>query len=396
MFAEKRGQAAGAAVFVAIVAALLVAFIILVDPQERAELLGESTTTTSTSTAAPVSGSLVKTLLKTTPGRIDYLSQKEIEHPLPVATIQTKTETRIIAEKNLARAKKALFSEKEDQFTFSLVDLAHTENVLLSFKVKSQDSDLILSLNGEEILRARPDEKIKPVFLPKNLLEAENTLTVAASSPGAAFWRTNEVVLENLQVVADVTSLEAQSSKNVFLISEVEKKNLERVVLKFQPQCVYDRVGPLSIFVNGHEIYNAVPDCDLAMIPLELSPDYLNQGENQVVFSTGRGMYILSHITIVSRLKEIDFPTYYFELSAEDFKTVGAGKLKVRLAMSFVDVVATKSGDLFFNGHRLPFDTKDVVFSVDVNNDVVQGNNAIKITPKKMLEIRELRVDLIK
>jgi len=84
MIDGKRAQAAGsAAVFVAIIAALLVAFIILVNPQQRAELLGEPSSSSLGSSVLP-SGSLVKSLLKATPGRIDYLAQTEIEHALPI------------------------------------------------------------------------------------------------------------------------------------------------------------------------------------------------------------------------------------------------------------------------------------------------------------------------
>ncbi len=392
----KRAQAAGsAAVFVAIIAALLVAFIILVNPQQRAELLGEPSISSSGSSVLP-SGSLVKSLLRTTPGRIDYLPQTEIEHALPVSTIQTKSETKVLAQKNVAYAKNGLFSEKGDQFTFSIADVANTESVVLGFTVKSLEGDLIISLNGEEVLRAVAGEKIKPVLLPHNLLQSANVLTITVSSTGAAFWRTHEVNLENLQVVADVTTLDAQTSKNIFLISDVEKKNLEKVTLRFSPQCVFDTVGKLSIVLNGKEIYDAVPDCDVGSVKLELSPDALRSGENEILFSTEKGIYVLSSITIFSQLKQIDFPSYYFDLAEEDYQKVVGGSLKLRLAMSFVDVVASKTGDVYFNGHKISFDTKDVVFFVDLNNFVVQGSNAIKITPRKSVEIRELRADLIK
>ncbi|MBI2103042.1 hypothetical protein HYT55_04335 [Candidatus Woesearchaeota archaeon] len=392
----KRGQAAGsAAVFVAIIAALLVAFIILVNPQQRAELLGEQGTTSVGGTTVP-SGSLVKSLLKVAPGRIDYFSQSVIEHPLPVVTIQTRTEAKVLAEKNVVYAKNALFSDKEDTLSFSIPDLANTGNVVLGFQLQSLEGSVIVAVNGEEVLRTDAGEKIKPVLIPRNLLRDDNILTVTVSSPGAAFWRTNFVNIEHLQVVADVTSLEAQSSKNVFLLSEVEKKNLEKFVLKLRPQCIYGKVGKLSILVNSKEVYNGLPDCDLGLLSLELSPENTRQGENEIIFSTESGLYVLNNINLISSLRSIEFPTYYFELSEEDYQKVMKNGVKARLALSFVDVVAVKEADIYFNGHRIPFDTKDVVFNVDVNDFVVQGSNAVKINPRKTLEVRELRLDLIK
>ncbi|MBS3169117.1 hypothetical protein J4210_01410 [Candidatus Woesearchaeota archaeon] len=393
---DKRAQAAGgAAVFVAIIAALLIVFIILVNPQERAELLGEPTAPSSVSSITP-SGSLVKSLLKATPGRIDYFAQSEINHPLPIVTVQTRTETKVLAEKNVAYAKNALFSDREDSLSFSIPDLINTGSVVIGFQLKELSGTLKVSLNGEEILRAGESEKIKPVVVPRNLLKEDNVMAISVSSPGAAFWRTHAVQLENLQVVADVTSLEGQSSKNVFIISEVEKKNIEKFVLKVRPQCVLALVGKLSIVMNSKEVYAGLPDCDLGLLSLELSLENVYQGENEIIFSTEKGSYLLSHINLISTLRSLEFPTYYFELSEEDYQKVIKNNLKARLALSFVDVVAVKEADLYFNGHRLPFDTKDVVFTVDVNDFVVQGSNALKISPRKTLEVRELRLDLVK
>ncbi|MBI4152040.1 hypothetical protein HY496_03645 [Candidatus Woesearchaeota archaeon] len=400
MIGGTRAQAAGsAAVFVAIIAALLVAFIILVNPQQRAELLGEAGTSSSSSSSTGgtvPSGSLVKALLKATPGRIDYFSQSEITHPLPVVTVQTKTEAQVLGGKNVAFARNGLFSDEEDSLSVTLKDLQNTQNAVLGFRITELSGTLIISVNGEEVLRTDIQENIKPIPIPQNLLRENTVINVRVSSPGAAFWRTNSVQLENLQLVADVVNLESQTSRNVFLVSEVEKKNLEKFVLKVRPQCVSGGVGKLTIAVNGREVYNGLPDCDLGLLALELDPASVHQGENEVVFSTERGMFILNNINLVSTLRSLEFPSYYFELSAEDYQKVLKNNLKARLALSFVDVVAVKQADIFFNGHRIMLDTKDVVFTVDVNDFVVEGSNAIKISPRKTLEVRELRLDLVK
>src|SRR3989344_6751564 len=98
MFSTKRGQsAAGAAVLIAIIAVLIVGFVVLIPPQERAKLLNEGS---NTSTIIPAT--IEKKLLAVSPGRIDYLAQKEIEHPIPVVNIYARTEAKVLAEKNVA------------------------------------------------------------------------------------------------------------------------------------------------------------------------------------------------------------------------------------------------------------------------------------------------------
>lgn len=388
---DKRGQAAaGAAVLVAIVAGLIIMFIILIPPQQRAELLEEDTGDDIDD------GIAAGNLLNVNPGRLDFLAQKEIEHPLPVATIFTTTESVVLAEKNIAQAKKSLFSEESSEFRFTVADLANTGDVLLTFTALAVEGRLVITLNGEKIFnRDVLPGAVPPITVSQNSLQENNVLVFSASSPGLAFWRTNDISLEKIKIIADVTNVAGQISKNVFLVSETEKKNMDRIFLRFKADCDLSVVGNLRILINDKEIYNAIPDCDITIIPLEFSPEIVNQGENEVVFQTMYGTYQLSHLLIFSELKEVDFPTYYFDLSHEEYTDVKNGDQRVRLQLDFVDVVALKTGEIIFNGHITRFDTKEVEYTVDLSDDIVQGNNALKIKPKKTLEIRELRVDLV-
>ena len=391
---SKRGQsAAGAAVLVAVITSLLIMFIILIPPEEREKLLDDNGVS-DTSERSTTGG---KNLLLINPGRIDFLAQDEVEHPLPVINVYTRLESQILAEKNIAYSKRGIFSEERSEFRFSLPDLDRIENVLLNFKIVDISGNLIITLNDEIIFNsAVAPGSTKPISIPKNSFKADNIIFFSVSSPGLAFWRTNELSLENIQVIADVTDVGAQFSRNVFLVSETEKKNLERVKLRFQPGCLYNQVGKLSIEINGVEIYNAVPDCDLESVPLEFSPEIIRQGENEVVFTTEKGSYVLSHILIQSELKEVEFPTYYFDITQEQFEDIQDNSTWVRLGVKFVDIVNTKLAEINVNGHRTTLDTKDVSYTLDLSEDIEKGSNSIQIKPKKTLEVRELRVDIVR
>ena len=396
---KRQGQAAtGAAVLLAVIAGLLIIFIILIPPEDRAELLGENQTNeTSDDDDDLDTADVVEELLRESPGKVDFLGEDEIEHPLPVVNIFTRTESKILAEKNFASAQRGIFNEESSIFRFSVADISHTENILLGFTVDKIEGRLIINLNGEEIFDSEINSgSVEPIRLARNSLDEANELVFSVSSPGLAFWATNEVVLSDITIVADVTSTEAQFSKNIFLVSETEQRNLEKVVLKFQPDCIFQEVGKLTIRVNGNEIYSAVPDCELAFVPIEFSPDLVHQGENEIVFRTEQGSYLLSHVVVESDLKELEFPTYFFELTDSEYRDVLNGRRKVRLEMDFVDVITRKFGTLVINGHERGFDTKEVDFVLDISDDVVRENNAIKIKPDKTIEIREIRVDLVK
>src|SRR3989338_803482 len=394
----KRGQgaAAGVAVLPAVIAGLLVMFVVLVQPSERAKILGDEGTSV---TVNKPSGELdraasIKNLLKEYPGRIDYLAQKEVEHPLPAINIYTTTEAALVAGKNLAYAKKSLFSEEQDIFSFTLQDVAHTEEAMLVFNVRELSGRLMITLNGEELFDAPLGVgNVAPIPLPKNALREQNQLTISLSSPGIAFWKTHEATLENLKIIADVTDVEAQTARQTFLVSETEKRNLNALKLQFQPTCKQSEIGSLTIRFNEEVLYDAVPDCDLAFVPIEIDPNTVLQGENTPSFRTATGAYLLSHAVVVSKLNDVDFPAYYFELSNENFEEIQQGKKRARLELHFVDVGATKYGDVQVNGHVHHFDTKEISEAIDVSADVVRGNNAIKVKPRKTVEIRELRVD---
>ena len=174
-------------------------------------------------------------------------------------------------------------------------------------------------------------------------------------------------------MVGEVKNVEAQSSTQTFLVSETEKRNMEKVVLKFQPSCQYDEVGPLVLTVNGQELYNAIPDCDIALVPIEFSADIVKVGENKVTFRAERGTFVLSHILVASKLQELDYPTYYFDVSHEQYEAVKAGLKRLRMGLDFVDVVTSKYGVVVANGHQEHFDTKEASIAIDLSTDIVQG-----------------------
>lgn len=392
----KLGQsAAGAAVLLAVIAGMLIMFIVMIPPQERAELLGDKTSSsTSSGTTASTSTS---NLLTVSPGKVDYLATKEIEHPLPVINVFTAVESKILAEKNLVYVKKGVFSGEDSTFKFSVDDLNNLEKAYLYFKIKESKGRLMVSLNGEKIFDGLLESGASlPLTLSKSSIKNENEILFSSSSPGLKFWATNEASLENIQVVADITNLESQSSSNVFLISEVEKKNLEKATLKFKPECLPNQVGKLKVLINGNEVYNSVPDCEISVVPLEVSPALIKEGDNSLIFQAAQGKYSLSFVTFESKLKDIEYPTFYFDLTLEQYEEVKDNDADILLKLGFVDATENKFGEYFVNGDINYFDTKSASYEKDISDLVVKGKNSVKLKPKKTLEIRELRVDLVK
>ncbi len=397
---NRKGQAAaGAAVLLAIIAAIIVTYIILIPPSDRQELLGSSSSSSgggSSSGKIGTTGLVSQTNLMTVaPGRVDYLAQKDLEHTLPDITLMSRSNSKVLAEKASIVATKGIFSEKKSSFAVTFDDLKNTENVLLTYTPKVAEGMMSVFLNGQEIYSGAVNVKSpKPLFLAKSALEEQNVIEFAVSSPGLAFWRTNELRLEDVRVIGDVQDVEAQVSKSLFSVSDVEKRGMEKAILKFLLDCS-ELAGKMKVSLNGNEVYSGVPDCSSPQLSFELSPSLFYDGQNTLLFSLDKGSVILSHPKIQTKLKDVVYPTFYFQVSLEQFQAVKNLKKKVYLTADFVEVVDAKTGEFVVNGKVVPFNTKEGKLAIEVTNEIVQGNNAVMIKPQKTLEIRELKADLV-
>ncbi|MAG60617.1 hypothetical protein CL619_02405 [archaeon] len=390
-FAKKAQAAAAAAVLVAIIGAMLVSYVILVSPEERAAILDGDIDSDSDST-----GSSGELLLEEFPGKIEYLSVDEVEHSLASVHIYTETEVQTLTERSSLFAKRSVFSSTDAEVSFGIDDVDLVDDTLLSFRVVDSSGSLSLTLNGESLLQQEfTGEESVTIDLPTELLQEDNELVFSASSPGAAFWSSNEISIESLIIVSDVTDNSHREATGVFSISDTEYENMETAVFSFQPDCASDTSGTMIITLNSaYTLYSASPDCSVQMGDVELDPSMLFVGQNTLHFSTDTGDYVLYNLEVKSDLIDVEYPTYYFQLTYEEEQSVLNDDDTVEVTLEFADEGETKAGYVSINGYKRHFDTTSSSYSFDISDYVTSGNNAISIQPSKTLEVRELLVDL--
>ncbi len=396
LFRSKKAQAGAAAVLLAIIAMSLVMFVVLLNPDDRDALLGEySELESSLERADEDDGVLKELLLEEFPGRIDYLQYDEIEHSLPSVFIYTEESSEILYEKSVITVKNGLFSEETSTFDFRIESVSLTEDLLLSFAVEELSGTLLISFNGENIYSGSPEDGATPIItIPNSLLLSNNEVEFSVSSPGISFWRTHYATLANIKVVADVTDTSFQEATSTFLLSDTEYANLENLELRFQPECDFASVGRLHVSVNGREVYAGVPDCGLEFVPIEFSKELTYEGENTVHFSTESGQYSLLHVRVISELEDIVYPTYYFDLTLEEFENVEEFDDLVKVVIEFTNDDELKTGYININGDKEHFDTRELSETIDISGEVVAGNNALELVPTRTIEVRELLVEL--
>ena len=386
-------SAASATGFIALVVGLIILYIIFLPPEERAELLGENETVEEEEEEVSEEAE-ENILLLEYPGRLDYLKEKEYEHDISPFYLYKTINAQELDTINPFIIRHGLFDEVKKEVPVKISDLKNTENILLSFTAKKYSGLLTIKLNNVNIFESEiTTSNPKPIKLKKDYLEEDNILEFSVSGTGIKFWSTNIYSFDDIKIVGDVADISKQKSKNIFFISENEKLNLERAKLRFLPQCKPEDAGKLDVLINYQEVFSGIPDCGGINV-YSFSTNVLHTGDNNIVFKTDRGSYLIEQIKVQTSLKELIYPTYYFEINETAFEKIENDTYDVKLTLEFVDDKKDKIMNLNINNRMVYVDTDEAEYYKNIDDYAKEGNNFIKIEPLSMLDIVELKVEL--
>ena len=391
-----------AAVLVAIIAGLIILYIIFLPEAERESLLENKSISKSGSSKSVDDGDI---LLREFPGRLDDV-EGVIDKTIPNIFLFETTNAKEIEKINPLVVRNGLFDKKDRTVSFGIDDLENTDNVILSFKAGKHEGILTINLNNEIIYENDIEsETVSPIELSKGMLDDSNSLEFSVSSVGFRFWKTNEYSLEDIKIIGDITDKSKQESRNVFTLTSTELFNIEKADLRFVPYCKSEaKVGVLDIFVNNREVFSAVPVCEDAYrqpIPLGI----LDEGENRIVFRTNKGSYSVEQIKVEFAEKEARTKVYFFEVNQSIINDITGnidvkddGEINAVLTIEFVDD-RNKRADLNINDRLSTIDTEKKTFTKILNNGddpdfIEKGNNFIEVRPRTKLDIVEIRVEL--
>ena len=379
-----------AAILVAIIAGLIILYIIFLPATEREKIINEKE-----QIAAPDEASS-NMLLQASPGLLSSTAGLENDNGIPNIFLVETTNAKELEKINPFIVRNGWFDKKTKKIDFDIGDIDNTDNVVLSFTTKKRQGILAIKLNNEVVFENEiTSETIEPVSLSKKLLGKTNSLEFSVSSVGAKFWTTNEYSLENVKIIGDITDVSKQEGINIFAISDSEFASMDKAALKFIPYCGnVNELGTLDIFINNKKVFSAVPVCDNAY-KQTIPKSVLNEGENNIVFRTNRGSYSVEQIKISLDFKEPTVKTYFFEVNQSIFKKIRDGEKDVQLTIKFVEDKKQKRAKLDINGRLETVETDKATFSKIINNRIVEGNNFVRLEPlQDDLGIAELRIEL--
>jgi hypothetical protein len=394
---RKAQSGINAAVLVAVIAGLIILYILFLPESEREALLENGDVEKTTKGGSSSEGKDI--LLREFPGRLDTVGGV-IDKTIPNIFLFERTNAKELERLNPIIVRNGLFDKKSRTVSFDIDDLENVDNVILSFKAKKHDGILTIKLNNEIIYENEiVSETVAPIRLNKNLLRDQNTFEFSVSSVGFRFWKTNEYNLEDIKIVGDITDRSKQESRNVFTLTGTELFNIESANLRFVPYCKSEaKVGVLDVSINNRNVFSAVPVCEDAYrqpIPLGV----LNSGENKIIFKTNEGSYSVEQIKVEFIEKEVPKTRYFFEVNQSVIDDIEKGDVDVVLTIEFVDD-KNKRANLYVNNKGITLDTEDKEFKITLNDDddpymIEEGNNFIEIEPRTRLDVVELRVEVV-
>lgn len=373
-----------------IIGVSLVLYILFLPPQDRADLLEQN----RTALGLPELKDKVTIIKLVEPGRLSNIAEDEIIKDIPEFNLFTRTDATSLIDFDSIYIKKSLYEEQSRNITFNIDRFENTDNFVLSFNAPMHKGIMTIILN-DNILTSKEftTESPSPLKLPKDYLKSVNSLVFKVSGPGVEFWKSNEYILENLKITADVTDKSNQENQQMVLITEQEYDNLLSYQLEFAIDCRTMDVAPLEVYLNKRKIYSSVPDCGSKVEVPAVDATRLRQGENELIFRTEKGNYLLYNVQSTIKLKEPIFPTYYFTIAEDDFSEIGKGRMDVNVTLLFPNSIDQKIGVLLVNDYLVEIETYEQTYNRNVNGFVRKGNNAVEIRPKQeKLDVVELKV----
>ena len=379
-----------AAVLVAIIAGLIILYIVFLPTSERQKIIKDEKLKTS------VEEESSNVLLKVFPGALSTSKGLENEKSIPNIFLVETTNAKELEKINPFIVRSGWFDKRAKKIELGLEDPANIDNVVVTFTAKKRQGILTIKLNNIIIFENElTSDIIEPIKLNKRSLEKTNSLEFSVSSVGAKFWTTNEYSFENLKIIGDITDTSKQESTNIFTISDSEFASIDKAVLRFIPFCGnVNELGTLDIFVNNKKLFSSVPVCDNAY-KQSIPKSALNEGENNIVFKTNKGSYSVEQIKISLEFKEPKIKTYFFEIDSDTFKKIKSGDKNVLLTIKFIDEKKQKRAKLDINGRLEAIETDKALFSKNINNKVSEGNNFVRLEPLDDIEVVELKVEVI-
>ncbi|MBN2881697.1 hypothetical protein JXM83_06630 [Candidatus Woesearchaeota archaeon] len=371
-----------------IITLLVVMYVILIPPSFREELLNGNGTTWDEN---GVSSDYKVTFFSEEPGYWSYLSYKNFEHDLNSFNLLSRTEASELFIANQISSKYTAFSKNTGSFKFTVSNIGTLDNFFINYKISSQNGPVSLIVNGNTVKEITPNTREDVVSINKKYINVgENEIEFVPKNVGFEFWSYNSIVVSQAKVFADVTDYSNLENSQSFWVSEDEFKNLEDGYLRFFVDCEVASAGKVDISINDNKVFSGIPDCGILNVINHISPNFFNQGENEISFKAKDGRFIFDTLMLETNLKDNIYPTYFFDVSDDDYYVINNfdDEVDLNMTFTFINNQDYKELQAVLNGHTISVNTRDRTYIIEVNPiDILEGTNVLELRPKDSMTI---------
>lgn len=380
------------ATIVLIIAFLTVLYLIFIPPESREELLyGEANETTEALEEK-------EELLVESPGWVTPISEYGTRAEIPSVNLFVKSEPKIKSLATSLDIYNSLFSKSSPTLRFALDDLTDLKKATLFFSVSSPKGILLIEINGNNFFSEKIEYSgVKVIEIPTTYLLKSNVIKLSVSSPGLAFWRTNKYLISDLGIKQEYELINSKESRT-FIITEVEKDSAEEVALDYYLYCntpPRKGIANLRIYLNSKEIFNGEIKCISTVQSLEIDPNLLNIGSNELLFVLDEGDFSLNQMNLEILSSNIRYPSYYFTLSKSQADLINENKKEVILKLILENDRKQKNAKIMINNNAIYMKTKEGEYAHTISSYIDQGTNFLQIEPGNSFNIVGLKVLLI-
>ncbi len=390
----KKGQAVDGrsiASLILVIAILIILYVLFIPVEDRRALLNSGNESTLLGSS---SGKIE--LLSESPGLVSPSRGFGVVHQFPSVNIFVKNEPKVLPLAQSLRVKNSLFSKSFPRTSFETAD-SDLKKVVLAFSVNEPSGELRIFINNNQFYADEVrNSGVKVVEIPLNLIKEENVLSFEVSSPGLAFWKTNEYALADITLKEEFERIHAEESRQFTLTAE-EKKSLQSAELSYFQYCnlaLPDQTTALKVYVNDESVFSGLLRCISTKQTLELDKSKMFVGVNTLRFLLEKGDFTFNELKVETQSKLVQNPTYLFSLSKAQFDKVKAGNSSLELQLLLEDEKVSKRARILVNDGEIILNTDQNSLKRSLKDYIVEGTNFIKIVPGNSFTIVGLKVVL--
>lgn len=378
---------------VALFALFLLIYILLLPPGEREEMLNLTSGDSESEIGEEgYTGGIVEILVSESPGLVEPSEEETRERDITSISLFTNVETETETLSNTFSISRSSFSNKYQELSFSLKDVANINEVGLLFYIKESKGDLIIRLNDKEIYSGKVSSADLPIELPVSYLRESNTLYLACSSPGWKVLTNNKYNLRDVKLVKRY-NVENKKEIRAVTITSSEKSSLDTSTLRYFINCMADEKGLMNIIFNRRPIHTGFIVCDGKERELEIPAEYFVSGRNVFEFNIDKGDYTIEQIKLVNELEEA-YPKFEFFVESDEYSDIKKKDKELKLHFDFADDTTKKKAYIWVSGESFKMDTLTDDKTYDISKYINSGENYVKIVPQTGFEIISLKIGL--